>query len=510
MVKKALSIAVVSGLSVVLGASVSGPGRAAATPHRAADGRVEAFRSALESGHFYVRDGTTEPVELLQWVDKRYLNSAAGNNAGQPYKHFVLVPPPPKPARPQLSTFRLAPYEAVVYLGPTPPPCDYFSFTPFLWLRHYKTRPVRDWLFASAGDPLNNALIKTEGGGSPFDKRTMIIFTADRAIYERVSAAAQAAGYPASMINLYTLPSKILHMGLKLSSDTFSIVIRTANFKNQGEGNRYLLDAHWAHIFRITPRAIPALQPLPTPPARARNWRPEGSVVPGIKNALESLRRAILTKTAHTTARQFGSKRWFPLSRAVLAANPGSPDYRKFAAGESTDTPYLRTARNGVPVHFKLGLHDRLVVYGVNHAATGLATYSNFGVYGDFKLNTCQHQVPFFLYGCGNPIWNGVVSMSNHQFAGSAQRYLPHDPLARYLYSVTVVRTKSECPAGPNDPYCLVVPHINNGKRPPSATVIGLNYPLMIGYRAYLNPHTGSGLSYRDIIPDRAILFASR
>ncbi len=37
--------------------------------------------------------------------------------------------------------------------------------------------------------------------------------------------------------------------------------------------------------------------------------------------------------------------------------------------------------------------------------------------------------------------------------------------------------------------------------------MIGLNYPLMIGYRAYLNLHTKSGPSYRDIIPDRSILF---
>jgi hypothetical protein len=503
------SIVVVPGLSVVLGAVVLS-GAASAGSHAATDGRVDAFRTALESGGLSVRDGITQPVELLQWVDKRYLNSAAGNNAGQPYKHFVLVPPPPKPARPQLSTFRLAPYEAVVYLGPTPPPCDYFSFTSFLWLRHYRTRPVRDWLFASVGDPLNNALVKTEGGGSPFDRNTMIIFTADRAIYERVAAAARAAGYPASMINLYVLPSKLLQMGLKASSDTFSIVMRTANFKNQAEGNRYLADDHWGHVFRITPSTIPALHPLPTPPARARNWRPEASVVPGVGRALESLRRAILAKTPHTTAEQFGSQRWFPLSRAVLTARPGSPDYRKFAAGESTDTPYLRSARNGAAARFKLGQHDRVVVYGVNHAATGLATYSSFGVYGEFDLNSCQHQVPFFLYGCGNPIWNGVASMTNHQFAGSARRYLPHDRLARYLYAITVVRTTSECPGGPKDRYCLVVPRVKNGKRPPSATVIGLDYPLTIGYRAYLNPHTDSGLSYSDIIPDRAILFPSR
>ena len=41
----------------------------------------------------------------------------------------------------------------------------------------------------------------------------MVIFTADRGIYERVAAAAKAAGYPKSMLNLYTFPSSVLHMG---------------------------------------------------------------------------------------------------------------------------------------------------------------------------------------------------------------------------------------------------------------------------------------------------------
>lgn len=97
---------------------------------------------------------------------------------------------------------------------------------------------MRDWLFASLGDPLNNARIKTEGGGDPFHENTMVIFTADRGVHRRVAAAARQAGYPASMINLYPLPSEALHMGLRLRSDTFSIAIRTANFKSTTQGNR--------------------------------------------------------------------------------------------------------------------------------------------------------------------------------------------------------------------------------------------------------------------------------
>lgn len=497
-------------VSLLLGALVVGLGVSGVPAFAAGDNRVAAFQSALRTGGLVVRAGDTGPVFFPQLVDAHFLESAAGNNAGNPYKRFDIPPPPPRTFPRQLSVFRLAPYEAVVYLGPTPPAADYFSFTPFLYIRHYLTRPVRDWLFASLGDPLNNALIRVEGGGDPFDKNTLIIFTADRGIYERIAAAAEAAGYPASMINLYALPSDVLHMGLSPSSDTFSIGVRTANFKSQAEGNRYLFDAHWANVYRITPETIPPSQPLPQPPPRTREWRHESTLVPGIVPALNRLGRAIVAQTPHMTTRRFGSQQWFPLSSDVLTAAPGSPDYRQFAAGESTDTPYLRSALGGQPANFRLGLHDRLVVYGVNHAATGLATYSSFAVYGDFRLNTCEHQVPRFVYGCGDPIWNGVAGMTNHDFTASAQRYLPRDPLARYLYAVTVVRIKRECPAGPTDPYCLVVPFATQGRQPPSATVIGLGYPLMIGYRAYLNPVTKSGPSYRDIIPDRAILFPAR
>ncbi|HZE16777.1 MAG TPA: hypothetical protein VE197_14325, partial [Mycobacterium sp.] len=343
-------------------------------------------------------------------------------------------------------------------MGLTPPRADYFSFVPFLWVRHYSTPPVSDWLFASLGDPLNNAGIKVEGGGSPFDKNTMIIFTADRGIYERVAAAAEAAGYPQSMVNLYTFPSNVVHMGTSLQDDRFVIAIRTANFKNEAAGRRYLNDPNWANVFLITPRTTPALDPLPQPPWRDREWRPEGNVVPGIKSALNRLGKAIVAQTPHRTARKFGSKRWFYASRDVLADDPRLPAYRQFVAGESSDTPYLRTSHDGVAARFKLGLHDRLVVYGVNHAATGLATYSSFGVYGDWRINICAHPMPAYVYGCGDPIWNGVASMTNHDFSGSAKRYLPHDRLARYLYAVTVVRLKRECPAGRNDRYCVVVP----------------------------------------------------
>jgi hypothetical protein len=143
------------------------------------------------------------------------------------------------------------------------------------------------------------------------------------------------------------------------------------------------------------------------------------------------------------------------------------------------------------------------VVYGVNHVATGIATYSSFAVYGEWQLYPLPLDPPLFAYGVADPIWNGVVDITSHAFARSAEHYIPRDPMARYLYAVRVVRPAR---ANPRDPYCVVVPD-QGVAGPLFPDAIPLNKPAMIGYRAYLNPATGAGPAYEDLIPDRAILF---
>src|SRR5512137_2160331 len=74
-----------------------------------------------------------------------------------------------------------------------------------------------------------------------------------------------------------------------------------------------------------------------------------------------------------------------------------------------------------------------LIVYGGNHVATGKATYSNFAVYGADG-------------------WNGVGGVTNLDFGGTAQAYLPYNPNAKYLYVYKVARTCT------GDPNCFEVP----------------------------------------------------
>ena len=93
--------------------------------------------------------------------------------------------------------------------------------------------------------------------------------------------------------------------------------------------------------------------------------------------------------------------------------------------------------------------------------------------------------------------------MTSHESRGSAEQYIPHDPMARYLYAVRVVR-KARTRSGIRTASSY---RSREWQAPFYPDAIPLDKPALIGYRAYLNPVTGSGAAYEDLIPDRAIWF---
>lgn len=492
-------------------------------------GREAAFRSGLEADGFVVQDGYACPVDpIADLLDSGIGDTANANNAGQPYK-VVMIPPHPidrdlpiDPGELAFSIFRIRPDEAIVYVGPTPPLSDYFSFTPYLWVRREgKIVDKGDLIFAAVNDPLNNALIKTEGRGNPFRKQTVIVFTADRGVFARVADQAQAAGYPKTMINAYILPSELLHLGVLTDeeeadardSDSFVLIVRSANFVSRAAGDNYLADDSYATIWRVTPESEPDLDPYPTPEEREHEWVSERTLFPGLEAGLERLEQAILERFSDRIIQPFESMQWWPTSREVLEAEDFQPRpdiYHQFIAGEASDTPYLRSAIDGEPANFILGEDDLVVVYGVNHAATGLATYSSLSLYGDWITSSCdtfENQWEY-VFGCGHHIWNGVAGMNSHDFSGSAEEYIPGDPMAPYLYAVKVLRRP---PSDKHEKFWVRVPEPPCAAPPCEAPLpsynhgIALDKPICIGYRAYLNPATGAGPAYEDMIWDRAV-----
>ena len=121
--------------------------------------------------------------------------------------------------------------------------------------------------------------------------------------------------------------------------------------------------------------------------------------------------------------------------------------------------------------------NEFLIVYGVNHAATGKAVYSNFGVYG-------------------SDILNGVGAVASQSLSGTAQDYIPGHPAAKYLYVWKVARRSQ------GDPRCLGVPW---GIR---AAGIDLDKECYGGFRAYVEKETKVGPFWSEILYDRTIKFS--
>ena len=98
----------------------------AACSSNSGDFRSSLFVSGLESNGFIVTEGSADPIYPLDMVNKYDIGSAAGNNTGQPYKKLKIpvlpfVPEEEDPLEREIGIFQLRPYEAIVYLGPTPP-----------------------------------------------------------------------------------------------------------------------------------------------------------------------------------------------------------------------------------------------------------------------------------------------------------------------------------------------------------------------------------------------------
>jgi hypothetical protein len=470
---------------------------------------VNAFKLALEKDGFTVQEGKLGPVDLIKMYSVGFLPTAGGNNPSTKYLGYFVPPAPGHVVDPALAEYsktlglsgnttnywNLGPDEAVVFVGRTPPECRYFSFDSAQQSGIFGDEIL--WTWTPLGDTLNNLVIKTEGTpngqpGNPFNQTTMVVATADKGIDQRIRAAAQSAGYPDSIINTMVFPSPMLHMGVENYSDTFSIYIRPALYKDEQAGSDYRNNTP-AVIFRITPNESTKLDPYRVPEQRVRGT---GTTEFDLMDDLQQLRSAILENYSNLNATELPTSQWFP---------PGNDGFQRGinVYGPDNDAIYLWTATQTVSAQIPwtwdasvynsfidkyypfvrdsevtLGnsANEFLIIYGVNHVATGKATYSNLAVYGADG-------------------WNGVGAMTDLDLNGTAEAYLPDNPNAKYFYVYKVARNCS------GDPNCFEVP------TGPGAYGIGIDQPLLIGWRLYLEKATKTGPSSSEIVYDRAIKF---
>ncbi len=463
---------------------------------------METFRRALEQDGFTVQEGDIGYFNLIKLYEEGVLPSAYGNNPATKYLAFFVPPAPGYTVDERIaeitrtlglsgntSTFwNLGPDEAIVFVGRTPPECRYFGFDHMIMSRTYgnETR----WIFSNSADALNNLVINTEGTpngspGDPYNQTTVIVSTADRGIDERIRAAARSAGYSEGIMNTQVIPSSILNMGLENDSDTFGLFLRPALFTDKQAGDDYINNTP-ATVFRVTPNTTTELDPYDYPEIRPRGT---GETELDLNDDLEELREAILERYSNLNATELPTSQGFPrgsdaIQRGIDGVGPTNDASYLWSANQTVSSPtppffdttqYYNFLRDP-PITLGNDTDEFIIVYGVNHVATGKATYASFVLYGA-------------------DVWNGVGSITDADFNGTAEEYLPDNPNAKYLYVYKVARNCE------GDPHCFEVPYDMGGYG------IELDQPLFIIWRIYLEEATKTAPSYAEIVYDRAIKF---
>jgi hypothetical protein len=468
-------------------------------------GDVNAFKQSLEKDGFTVQQGSVGYLNLIKLYDLRVIPSAYGNNPSTRYLSYFVPPAPGHKISNLISKvsaalgmslnstafWNLGPDEAIIFVGRTPPECRYFSYDHYLMSRTHgnETR----WFFANLADTVNNLVIDTQGtpngsAGNPFNQTTMIITTADRAIDQRIRDAALSAGYPSGIFNTQVLPSAMLNMGLENNSDTFLIAIRPALYKDEQAGEEYLNNTP-ATVLRITPNESTKLDSYNYPELRVRGT---GKTEFDLTADLAELRDAILNKYSDLNSTELPTSIAGPIGsdaiqRGIDAIGPDNDACYLWTSNRTPSSPTspfsnLSQYYDFVP-HPAITLgndpNEFIIVYGVNHVASGKATYSSFTIYGADG-------------------WNGVGAVTDKDFNGTAEAYLPGDPNAKYLYVYKIARHAN------GNPHCFEVP------TGPGAYGIALDQPLFIAWRNYLEKATKTGPSYSEIVYDRAIKFSPK
>lgn len=381
-------------------------------------------------------------------------------------------------------TYKLRQDEAIVFVGKTPPSVDYFSWRSYMFWRFYPRDSHFRIIFSSLGDTINKVRVKVEDSKDPCDQPVVIISTANQDTYEEVKDIMIKAGYPESMINFDKIPIEMVKMGLQSQDDQFSVLLRLGNFTNEKDRDRYLANVNEesGSLYRLTPKEEKVVAPIPG----ATDLIPRGS---GKQNEavytqkLDELRDKILDKYSHLQATELSSKVW--IFEGYDGIQRGIDVY-----GEDRDTSYIRTES------FTLNKkkNEFVVVYGLNHHQTGKATYCSFGAYGEKILNGVKS-----------------ISSSKENFSGDASDFFePNDEDAEKFYVWKLGRQEERRMKG--ESYMKIpyrpLPSPPNSAFIRNATCVPLDEEVFIGFRAYVDPATGVGPAWWEILYGRAIKFS--
>lgn len=433
------------------------------------DALVKKFQNAIERDGFDVTPGAATAVNLVEeWCAGTVSNALYANN--EPYLQVMV----PRSAKEPLQTsidFQLRPDEAIVLIGLTPPPARYFSYSPYLWTRQYPER--RKLIFATLGDSVNNATVKTIGP-EPFSAPVALIFTPDQGTESRIRAALRHAGYPAAIINTIVFPATMLKLGLDETADNLRIVLRNAIWMKKADGDAYI-DSLPLTVFRLTPRTPATANPFPAPRLRVRGT---GETEMGLTDKLGELRQGIIEANPGLNATDIDT---IPMCYEGYDLIQRGLEL----CGDSRDAFYVGAGLPEFDQSGRITLADDefLMLYGVNHVATGKATYMNTNIYASETAKLT------------------LGTIDDRDFPDTAKPYLPAgDPAADVLYAYKISRN---CEGETN---CRQLSAPQNCSR----LTLDSNTLLGVFTRMYLEPATKIGPAMPEILYDRVIKFSPR
>jgi len=294
-----------------------------------------------------------------------------------------------------------------------------------------------------------------------------------------VRQVAQTVGYSQDIINTDIIPSSVVKMGLEEGTDLFGFVSRVAVPKNRNELDAYI-DDPGSIVLRLTPQVAMTPDPFPVSELRVRGT---GTTELDLLPVVEDLRRAILARYENLQATEVPN--YIALPEGFVATQS-----KINTLGNNRDAAYFSTVE--VNAWTKVGDCSRdaafsmpddpdefVIIYGVNHEATGKATYSNCVVYGLQYLN-------------------GVAAVDSGTYQGSAEEYIPGHPQAQYLYAWKIARSSN------GELHCLEIPV------GPQRYGISADDKLILFSRAYLEKATKVGPSHNELVLDRVIRFSPK
>ncbi|MBU5480742.1 hypothetical protein [Blautia sp. MSJ-19] len=455
-------------------------------------GDTAQLKTLLEDSGFAVQQGSFYELDTVKAASEGKLLSCFGNNAGSSYTVFDLpeaseqeVPNPTFP--PAGWQYKLCQDEALVLVTTLPSECTYYSFVNYIMFTEQKegkdytneagffsagdeTTGLYHPIFGSIGEPLNMLNIK-HSDDSEFGTNAVIVISANQTITDQVTEQLHASGFDDSMINIMPIPAETYRMGLEKGDDTFCFLGRISQPADSDAYEKYVSTlADNSVLYRVTPKEEQAADPYENAAVTPRGTgKHETEVMDEPSKHLNSIREAIIAK--------YASDYTYEELKSDIAVPEGLTAYYNDmnSQGDNRDTTYLMTR------DFTLDSDDDfVVVYGVNHTKNGKARYSNAVLYG-------------------RPMLNGVCSIYDSLYTGSASEYLEEDcenPDQYYVYKMA--RTQM-------DDHTSTIEYSAGNEKGKFYGVDNGN-PLFLAFRAYLD-ETGVGASYYEIIYDRAIVF---